>query len=494
MSSEYDLSQQPRYEKLQKIADLGFRSHVRAFDRTHTSGDITDNYDELNVSEQIVKVAGRAKTIRRMGKASFADLHDDKGKIQVYIKKGEIPEDKYGLFTLTDIGDIIGITGKVFKTKTGEITVVATDFDLLSKSLRELPEKWHGLKDVEIRYRQRYVDLIANPDVKYVFKTRSMIVRSIRDMLHDRDFMEVETPMMQSIPGGALARPFITHHNALDIDIYLRVAPELYLKRLVVGGFERVFEINRCFRNEGISTRHNPEFTTIELYQAYADYHDMMDITELLISETCHKIHGTYEIEYQGKSLSFARPWRRLRWFDAIQEHFHPDISIDTPRECLLEICAEKGLKVDPSLSHGKITEEIFSEVVEPLLFQPTFIYDYPTDISPLARQREDNPALTERFELFIANFEVANAFTELTDPIEQMRRFEGQQKERDAGDAEAHTIDHDFVRALQFGLPPTGGLGIGIDRLVMLLTDSSSIRDVIFFPMLRPESGVDPE
>lgn len=487
---EKDERNSQRSERIEKLEELGVKPYARNYHRTHVCSDIVDNWESYSEKEETVSAAGRLKTIRNMGKASFADLVDGSGKIQVYFKKNKLPEGKYDIFKQVDIGDIIGVRGKVFKTRTGEITIFAEDFSLLTKSMRELPEKFHGLRDVEIRYRQRYVDLIANPEVKKLFETRIRVLRHIRNFLDERGFLEVETPMMQSKPGGAAAKPFITHHNALDIDLYMRVAPELYLKRVAVGGFERIFEINRNFRNEGISTKHNPEFTMLELYQAYADYNDMMDITEAIISDTVESVHGNSKIAFQQQELDFSTPWKRIKWFDAFREIGGVDITTSTNKEELLNICKEKNISMDPSLNKGQIIDKLFGLTVEEKLVQPTFIYDYPTEISPLARQHDDDPELTERFELFISAFEVANAFTELTDPAEQLRRFERQQELRDAGDEEAHEIDHDFIRALQYGLPPTGGLGIGIDRLVMILTDSPTIRDVIFFPLLRPESS----
>lgn len=485
---ERDAQYQQRLEKIERLSELGQKTFIKGFHRSHTSGDVIENFDALSQSEQKVTVAGRVKALRAMGKASFADIWDGDGRLQVYLKSDNISDSDKEILKLVDIGDIIGVEGTVFKTRTGEITIVASALKLLTKSLRELPEKFHGLKDVEIRYRQRYLDLIANPDVKKVFEARFKLIRNFREILHGRGFREVETPMMQAIAGGATARPFITHHNTLDIDLFLRVAPELYLKRLLVGGFERVFEINRNFRNEGISTRHNPEFTMIELYQAYANYHDMMEITETLISDTVEKVCGSLEIEYQDHKLNFQRPWKRISWLDAFKELGGLDFDLNATKENLLNMCQSKGISVDPTLHEGKIIDKMFGRLVEEKLIQPTFVYDYPTLISPLASQREDNPDLTERFELFVSGFELANAFSELNDPIEQLRRFQMQADLKESGDAEMHEIDYDFIRALEFGMPPAGGLGIGIDRLTMLLTNSQSIRDVIFFPLLRPE------
>lgn len=486
---EQDSQYQQRLDKIERLKELGLKPYARTYDRTHTSAEIIENFDALSTSEEKVRTTGRVKAVRVMGKASFTDIWDGAGRIQVYLKSDNLSDTDKEILNLVDLGDIIGVEGTIFKTRTGEITVVASGLTILSKSLREMPEKFHGLKDVEIRYRQRYLDLISNPEVKKVFEARFKIIRNFRDILHCRGFQEVETPMMQAIAGGATARPFMTHHNALDMDLYMRIAPELYLKRLVVGGFEKVFEINRNFRNEGISTRHNPEFTMIELYQAYADYHNMMEITETLISDTVEKVHGKTEIDYQGTALNFERPWKRISWLDAFKELGGIEFNLNATRKVLLGVCKSCGVSVDPSLHEGKIIDKLFGKIVEEKLVQPTFVYDYPTLISPLARQHDDNPDLTERFELFVNGFEVANAFTELNDPIEQLRRFQHQQDLREGGDAEMHEIDYDFVRALQFGMPPTGGLGIGIDRVVMLLTDSASIRDVIFFPLLRPEA-----
>jgi len=476
-----------RLESIAAVEALGGRGYAKKISRTHTSAEIIRDFDALESSGAVVFAAGRMKTARKMGKASFADLWDGDGRIQVYIKIDNLGESGYEMFKLLDLGDMVGVSGKVFKTRTGEITIIAETIQLLAKCLHPLPEKWHGLTDVEIRYRQRYVDLISNPEVKQVFETRIKIIRWIREFLQERGFIEVETPMMQALPGGASARPFKTHHNALDIDLYLRVAPELYLKRLIVGGFERVFEINRNFRNEGISTRHNPEFTMLELYQAYTDFKDMMEITEAVISDAALAALGSTTLTYQGAEINLATPWKRIRWTEAFKEFAGEDIVPGMSRDELAAVCKRRGIDVDPDSNSGALMDKLFGELVEPCLVQPTFVYDYPTEISPLAMQRDDDPELTERFELFICNFEIANAFSELADPMEQMRRFEKQQALRDAGDAEAHSIDRDFVRALQFGMPPTGGLGIGIDRLIMILTDSASIRDVILFPLLRP-------
>ena len=436
-----------------------------------------------------VSLSGRVMAIRTHGKATFADLMDMSGKMQLFVSFDDVGEKRYEFFTDLDIGDIVGVEGEVFKTNRGQISIKVKSFNLLSKSLRPLPEKFHGLKDKDLRYRQRYLDLIVNPDVKDTFITRSKIIREVRNYLEDKGFLEVETPMMHPIPGGASARPFVTHHNALDMDLYLRIAPELYLKRLIVGGFEKVFEINRNFRNEGMSYKHNPEFTMMELYQAQADYHDMMELTENLISEVAERVLGTKKITYEGTEIDLTPPWNRITMVEAVKKYTDIDFNqIDSDQEAI-EVCEELDLEIDGEINWGKVLNEIFEERVEDKLIQPTFIMDYPIEVSPLAQKKEDNPKLTYRFEPFIYAREMGNAFTELNDPIEQKRRFEQQVKERDAGDEEAQMMDEDFVRALEYGMPPTGGLGIGIDRLVMLLTDSSSIRDVILFPTMRPKN-----
>ena len=491
---EHDELYRQRLEKVERLREAGTQPYRNKYERTHSTTDIAAAADSLCEAGTEVSVAGRITALRRMGKAAFLDLRDGAGKVQVYVKKGLVSETDFENFKLLDLGDIIGVRGTMFKTHTGELTVQAASIEPLSKSLRTLPEKWHGLRDVEIRYRRRYLDLIANPQVKENFQRRITMIRAMRDHLHGLGFLEVETPMMQAVPGGALAKPFQTHHNALDLELYMRVAPELYLKRLAVGGFEKIFEINRNFRNEGISTKHNPEFTTMELYQAYADYQDMMNLTEDIITHAVKNATGGLKITYQETALDFTRPWRRMTWLQAVRDSGGPEVDLTADRDTLMSQARELKLDIESNATKAAILEKLFDEFVEANIIQPTFIYDYPTEISPLARQRDDNPLLTERFELFIHGFELANAFSELTDPVEQLRRFEYQQANRDAGDDTAHAVDLDFVTALEHGLPPTGGLGIGIDRLAMLVTDAASIRDVIFFPLLKPRTQMQTE
>jgi lysyl-tRNA synthetase class 2 len=423
-----------------------------------------------------------------MGKASFFHLQDRRGRLQVYIQQNAVGEQMYGLFRGLDVGDIVSAEGHLFRTRTKELTLEAHEIRLLSKCLRPLPEKWHGLADVEARYRRRYLDLMVNPEVRRVFEKRSKISRSLRRFLEDRDFLEVETPMMQAIPGGAAARPFVTHHNALDMDLYLRVAPELFLKRLLVGGFERVFELNRNFRNEGISVRHNPEFTMLEFYQAYATFDDLMALTEELFAALAREVCGGLQIKYGDHAIDLTPPWRRLSIAEAIVAHGGANEEELGSLEGLRQFCARKQLHVDLSASYGNVLVEVFEEVAEARLIQPTFITGYPIEVSPLARKNEKNPALVDRFELYIGGRELANAFSELNDPADQRQRFLEQMEARKAGDDTASPIDDDYVRALEYGMPPAAGEGIGIDRLVMLFTDSPSIRDVILFPLLRPQ------
>ncbi len=444
------------------------------------------SHEELENIAARVKVAGRIVALRDFGKAAFSHIQDATFKIQLYFKR-DILNDKFQLLKKLDIGDIIGVTGRLFKTKTNELTIEVAEFVMLSKSLRPLPEKWHGLKDIEIRYRQRYVDLIVNPQVKEIFAKRSSIIKAIRDFLEMHDFIEVETPMMHQIPGGAAAKPFLTHHNALDLDLYLRIAPELYLKRLLVGGYERVFELNKNFRNEGISTKHNPEFTMLEFYTAYRDYNFLMTFTEEFFSYIANKVLGTLKIPYGDTVIDLTPPWPRLKMLDALREKGLPDDAV-TDHENAIRWAKSKGIEIAKGASLSKILDEIFKELIEPELIQPVFIIDYPVELSPLAKKKRDNPQLVERFELFIAAREIANAFSELNDPIDQQERFLRQAEVKKQGDEEAHWMDEDFVRALEYGMPPAAGEGIGIDRLVMLLTNSQSIRDVILFPQLKPD------
>jgi lysyl-tRNA synthetase class 2 len=459
---------------------------IDKYDRKHFTRQIKDNYDIFEGKE--VSIAGRIMTKREHGKASFADVQDIQGRIQLYIREDEIGEESYREFSAFDIGDIVGVKGEVFTTRKGEKSIKVTDIVLLSKSLQVLPDKWHGLKDPDLRYRQRYVDLVVNPDVQKTFLIRSNIIKSIREYLDNIGYIEVETPILHTIAGGANARPFITHHNALDIDMYLRIATELHLKRLIVGGLEKVYEIGRIFRNEGMSIKHNPEFTSIELYEAYTDYHGMMELTENLIAYVAKKVLGTTKINYQGVDIDLTPPWTRLTMVDAIKKYTGVEFKKEDDAKTALEKAKSIGIEIEGNPSKGEIINIIFEERVEEHLIQPTFILDYPVEVSPLAKRKVDDPEFTSRFEGFIYSWEVANAFSELNDPIDQKKRFEDQLKQREAGDEEAHMMDEDYVNALEVGLPPTGGLGIGIDRLVMLLTDSYSIRDVILFPTMKPK------
>ena len=486
---EIDMNQlmKVRREKLDKLKQEGKNPfEITKFNRTHTSKQVVDNYDELEGKD--VTVAGRIMAKRIMGKASFVHIQDSEGKIQSYVSINDLGEESYQAFKEDDIGDIVGITGFVFKTRTGEISIHAKELTLLSKSLRPLPEKYHGLKDTDLRYRQRYVDLIVNPEVKDTFLKRTEIIKEIRRILDEKNFLEVETPILNTIAGGASARPFITHHNTLDIDMYLRIANELYLKRLIVGGFDRVYEMGRMFRNEGMDIKHNPEFTNIELYAAFADYYDMMDITEEIVSKTAEKVLGTTKINYQGTDIDLTPNWKRITMIDAIKEQTGVDFnSVETDEEAL-KIAKELNVEIDPiKTSRGEIINQIFEDKVEETLIQPTFIYDYPVEVSPLTKRKPSDPRLTERFELFIGGREYANAYSELNDPIDQYERFLNQVKQREAGDDEANMMDEDFVTALEYGMPPTGGLGIGVDRLIMLLTDQASIRDILLFPTMKP-------
>ncbi|AOQ22651.1 Lysine--tRNA ligase [Moorella thermoacetica] len=485
MEAENDLMA-VRLEKLHQLQEAGIEPYGGPFEVTHSTTAIRERFDELEGQE--VALAGRLLAIRSHGKASFADLQDREGRLQLYIRLDNVGPGIYELFQKLDIGDIVGVRGKVFRTHRGEISVEVRQLTLLCKSLRPLPEKWHGLKDVDLRYRQRYLDLIVNPEVKQVFITRARIIRAIRSFLDNRGFLEVETPTMHPIAGGAAARPFITHHNALDIDLYLRIALELHLKRLLVGGLEKVYEMGRIFRNEGISTKHNPEFTMLELYQAYADYYVMMDLLEEMVAYVAREALGTTVVTYQGDRLDLTPPWPRLTMLEAIKKYSGVDFEQLPTAEDARRAAISLGLEIEPGMERGKIINEVFEATVEPHLIQPTFILDYPVAISPLAKRKKENPDFTYRFEAFIAGRELANAFSELNDPIDQRRRFEAQMAERAAGDEEAHMMDEDFLQALEYGMPPAGGMGIGIDRLVMVLTDSPSIRDVILFPTMRPK------
>ena len=490
VEQELDMNQlmKVRKEKLDKLKAEGKDPYkITKFNRTHLSKEIKDNYDELEGKD--VTIAGRLMAKRIMGKASFCHIQDSTGKIQSYVSINDLGEESYKAFKEDDIGDIVGITGFVFKTKTGEISIHAKEFTLLSKSLRPLPEKFHGLKDTDLRYRQRYVDLIVNPEVKDTFIKRTEIIKEMRRILDEKKYVEVETPILNTIPGGANARPFITHHNSLDIDMYLRIATELYLKRLIVGGFDRVYEIGRIFRNEGMDIKHNPEFTTIELYQAYANLNDMMDITEELITKIAMKVLGTTKINYQGQEIDLTPgTWRRITMIDAVKEVTGVDFHTINTDEEAVEAAKKAGVPVDPiKTTRGDIIAAFFDEKVEETLIQPTFIYEYPIENSPLAKKTEKDERMTQRFELFIGGREYANAFSELNDPIDQYERFLNQVKQREAGDDEANMMDTDFVTALEYGMPPTGGMGMGVDRLVMLLTDQASIRDVLLFPTMKP-------
>ncbi len=484
---------QHRLDKLERIRARGDNPYKYAFERSCTIGEARTAFEaaegkveDPGAIDQQVTVAGRLIATRDQGKVTFADLRDETGKIQLFIKKNTVGDEAYGALKDLDIGDFIGATGQVKRTRMGEITVFAESYEILTKTLRGLPEKYHGLTDVETRYRQRYLDMIANPEVLETFKSRIKVISSMRSFLIDKGYLEVETPMLQPIPGGATARPFITHHNTYDRELYLRIAPELYLKRLIVGGFEKVFEINRNFRNEGVDTQHNPEFTMMELYEAYQDYLGLMDETEELFCAVIEAVVGGLTFPYQGDTIDASRPWKRLQLFEAIREYAGVDLEQTRDRDEAAKLAEGAGIEVQPEMGYGKIVDEVMSERVQPKLIQPTFLYDYPIELSPLAKKKRDNPALTERFQAFIGKMELCNAFSELNDPIDQRERFEQQLRLREGGDDEAQVLDEDFLTALEVGMPPTAGLGIGIDRLAMLLTDSASIREVIFFPQLR--------
>ncbi|HSB17215.1 MAG TPA: lysine--tRNA ligase [Bryobacteraceae bacterium] len=489
MSLEQELLEQ-RLKRIREIEALGFRPYGSRFDFTHTIPEVLAIWGpktEEQLSDKMnVRVCGRVQTVRRMGKAGFVHLMQNGERIQIYIRKDAVSERDFSLYQNLDIGDIIGVEGYIFRTRTGELSIHAERLVHLAKTLLSMPEKWHGLEDVEVRYRQRYLDLIANPEVRKAFVTRARIVSSFRRRLEERGFIEVETPMMQPLYGGATARPFVTHHNTLDIDLYLRIAPELYLKRLVVGGLERVYEINRNFRNEGISTQHNPEFTMLEFYQAYTDYRGLMDFSEELLRQVTVDATGSVEVDYQGTKIDFSR-LRRFSMREAIIEFWK-----DGERPSMDDLRDPEWLrKRSGKPSAGEALVDLFERIAESHLIQPTIIYDYPVETSPLSKNKPDEPGMVERFEIYAAGMELGNAYTELNDPLEQRRRFEMQVKMRESGDEEAHQMDEDFVRALCYGMPPTGGEGIGIDRIAMILTNSKSIRDVILFPLLRPEGPI---
>ena len=485
--NEINEQMQVRIDKMHKIEEHGWKPFGYRFLYTHRAADIAAQFDELSEKETEVKMAGRIMAIRGHGKTCFMDMQDKTGRIQVYVRKDVIGEENYALIKLMDIGDTVGITGTAFRTHMGELSIKANSVEMLSKSLRPLPEKWHGLKDVETRYRQRYVDLIVNPEVRDTFVKRSQIIRSVREVLDSHDFLEVETPILNTIAGGAAARPFISYHNALDMQVYMRIAPELYLKRLIVGGMDRVYEMGRVFRNEGIDNRHNPEFTSVEIYQAFADYRDMMVLTEEVVVKTAEKVLGTTTINYEGTTIELASPWKRMSMIEAVKEYSGKDFTNVTDLEEARAIAKELNVAIEPSFGIGKIINACFEEYVEDKLIQPTFITGHPKEISPLAKSNPENPEITDRFEAYIYGREICNGFTELNDPIDQKERFLKQVEERANGDEEANMMDEDFVNALEYGLPPTGGLGIGIDRLVMFLTNSSTIRDVLFFPTMKP-------
>lgn len=476
---------QRKLEKVQGLIDEGNSPYLaEKYDVDTYTNQILDNFDAMEGKE--VSVAGRIMSKRRHGKIAFLDLQDTYGKIQIFAKKN-IMEENYEVVKATDVGDFLGVKGKVIRTETGAISVETEEVELLSKSIQVLPEKFHGLKDMDLRYRQRYVDLIVDPEVKETFFKRSAIIKAIREFLDNKGFLEVETPILGNVAGGANARPFLTHHNALDIDLQMRIANELFLKRLIVGGFDKVYEMGKMFRNEGMDTRHNPEFTNIELYQAYVDMDEMMLITENMFAYAAEKVLGSPVIEYQGTTIDLTPPWKRISMEDAVKEYAGIDFSAIETDEEALALAKEKGLDVQPFWTRGHVISEMFEEYCEEKLVQPTFVTGHPVEVSPLAKRDPKDPRITRRFEAFINTWEFANAFSELNDPIDQRERFEEQVKDQEKGDDEAHPMDHDFINAIEVGLPPTGGLGIGVDRMIMLLTDQSSIRDVLFFPTMKP-------
>lgn len=486
-----------RQVKIDEIKQTGVRLFPNDFKVSHTISEIkvwtamqTADSGETPPGGQPFQTAGRMMAINKMGKSSFVRFRDRTGQLQAYIRSDKVGDGAYALFKKLDVGDFIGVSGQMFKTKTGEWTLLAENMTLISKSMRPLPEKFHGLKDPEKRYRQRYLDLVMNPDVREIFLKRTRMIQAVRRFLLERDFLEVETPMMQPVPGGAEATPFVTHHNALDMDLFLRIAPELYLKRLVVGGFERVFEINRNFRNEGVSTRHNPEFTMIEFYQAYATYEDLMDLTEQLFREVALTVNGTTTLSYGGTEINLGEKWLRLPLLKSLETIGGVDPSLFNNREGLIAFAAQKGVTLTKTERTGKILTKLFDVLVEPNLIQPTFITGYPVEVSPLSRKNEENPELTDRFELFIAGREIANGFSEINDPVDQKERFLQQTEDREAGDREAHPMDSDYIEALEYGMPPAAGEGIGIDRMAMLFSDTQSIREVILFPLMKPRAS----
>ncbi|GKU26160.1 lysine--tRNA ligase [Clostridium folliculivorans] len=489
LEAQFNEQERLRRQKLLDLQEAGKDPFdVYKVERSHSSVEVKDNFETLE--GKIVKVAGRLMSKRGQGKVIFSDIHDRDGKLQLFIKIDEVGEEALKEYKTYDLGDWIWAEGEVFKTKAGEVSVKVSTFKLICKSLKPLPEKWHGLKDPDLRYRQREVDVITNPEVKDTFIKRTKIIKEIRNFLDNRGFLEIETPILSPIAGGAAARPFITHHNALDIDMYLRIATELYLKRCIVAGFEKVYDMGKNFRNEGIDVRHNPEFTMIELYEAYSDYNDMMEITENLISSVCEKIHGTTKVTYQGTELDFKAPWRRITMVDAVKEYAGVDFNNISSDEEAQAIAKEKHLEFKKDIKNvtkGEVLNMLFEEYAEEHMIQPTFITDYPVEISPLTKKKRGNEAFTERFEGFVYGREICNAYSELNDPIVQRQRFEQQAKERELGDDEAYVIDEEFMSALETGMPPTGGLGIGIDRIIMFLTDSASIRDVLLFPTMKP-------
>ena len=497
MPQQPELHEQRR-ANLEELRQLGIDVYPRSFARTDTIASLVAAHGQktaadLEAAQTRTVTSGRILAIRSFGKANFLVLSDGRSRVQVYVRHDSVPARDFRVFKLLDLGDFVGVEGRLFRTKTNEFSIWASGLTFLAKCLEPLPEKWHGLQDVEIRYRQRYLDLIVNPDARRIFEVRTRVLAAIREFLDARGFLEVETPMMQPIAGGALARPFVTHHNALDVDLYLRIAPELYLKRLTVGGLERVYEINRNFRNEGISTQHNPEFTMLEFYQAYSDYQELMTMTEELIGFVARQAVGTEEITFDGEQVSLRPPFRRLSLREAAREAASKRLGAPVgdaelrDRAAVAKIARQLGVDVEAGQGPGRITAAIFEALVEQSLVQPTFVYDFPTEVSPLSKQKPDDPDTVERFELYIGRFELANAFSELNDPVEQRKRFEQQLQERQRGDLEAHAMDEDYVRALEYGMPPTGGEGVGIDRLVMVLTGAKSIRDVILFPLMKP-------